>query len=211
MTFTTLAVIVLAGFFGPLLALPKRGHLPILLGELLAGIALGPTVFGALRAADPGFTFLADMGFALVMFVAGSHVPVRDARVRSALRTGVLRALGVGVVAAALGLGVSAVFGTGHPALYAVLMASSSAALVLPIVDSLRLSGTSLLQTLAQVAVADTACIVALPLAIDPAHAARAAGGAVAVTAVAGVLFVLLRHAERSGLRKRLHRISEER
>ena len=31
------------------------------------------------------------------------------------------------------------------------------------------------------------------------------------MTAVAGVLFVLLRHAERSGLRKRLHRISEER
>ena len=188
MTFTTLAVIGLAGILGPLLALPRRWHLPVLLGELLAGIVLGPTVFGGLHAEDPGFTFLADMGFALVMYVAGSHVPVRDARVRSALRVGALRAVGVGVAAVALGFAVSAIFGTGHPALYAVLMTSSSAALVLPIVDSLRLSGPSLLETLAQVAVADTACIVALPLAIDPAHAGRAALGALAVTAVAAVL-----------------------
>jgi hypothetical protein len=62
--------------------------------------------------------------------------------------------------------------------MYAVLMASSSAALVLPMVDSVGLSGPGLLQTLAQVAIADTVCIVALPLAIDPAHAARAALGA---------------------------------
>jgi hypothetical protein len=31
-------------------------------------------------------------------------------------------------------------FGTGHAALYAVLMVSSSAALALPVIDSLRLS-----------------------------------------------------------------------
>jgi len=211
MSFATLAVIGLAGIFGPLLALPTRWHLPVLLGELLAGILLGPTVFGALHAADPQFTFLGDMGFALVMFVAGSHVPVRDARVRSALRVGALRVAAVSLASTVLGLGVSVVFGTGHPWLYAVLMTSSSAALVLPMVDSLRLSGPLLLETLAQVAVADTVCIVALPLAIDPAHAARAALGAVAVTAAAGVLFVLLRHVERSGLRKRMHRISEDR
>src|SRR5664279_2676399 len=211
MTFTTLAVIGLAAILGPLLALPTRWHLPVLLGELLAGIVLGPTVFGGLHAADPGFTFLADIGFALVMFVAGSHVPVRDASVRSALGVGALRAAGVGVVAVALRVSVSAVFGTGHPALYAVLMTSSSAALVLPIVDSLGLSGTSMLEMLAQVAVADTACIVALPLAVDPAHAGRAAVGALEVAALAGLLFVLLRRVERSGLRKRLHRISEDR
>jgi Kef-type K+ transport system membrane component KefB len=211
MNFTTLAVIGLAGILGPLLALPARWHLPVLLGELLAGIVLGPTMFSALHPTDPGLTFLANMGFALVMFVAGSHVPVRNAGVRSALRVGVLRAVGVGVAAVALGLGISAVFHTGHPALYAVLMTSSSAALVLPIMDSLRLSGPGVLETLAQVAIADTACIVALPLAIDPAHAARAAIGALAVIAVAGVLYVLLARAERSGLRKRMHRISEER
>lgn len=145
------------------------------------------------------------------MFVAGSHVPVRDARVRSALRVGALVAAAVGLASTVLGLVVSVVFDTGHLWLYAVLMTSSSAALVLPMVDSLRLSGRLLLETLEQVAVADTVSIVALPLAIDPAHAARAAPGALAVTAAAWGLFVLLRHAERSGLRKRMHRIAESR
>src|SRR6185437_10217118 len=104
MTFSTLAVIGLAALLGPLLALPRCWHLPVVLGELLAGIVLGPTGLGGLHAADPEFSFLANVGFALVMFVAGSHVPVRDASVRSALGAGAVRAVGIGVVAAAFGI-----------------------------------------------------------------------------------------------------------
>jgi len=82
--------------------------------------------------------------------------------------------------------------------------------LVLPIVDSLRLSGPAVLQLLPQVAFADAACIVALPLAIDPHHAGRAALGAVAVLASAVVLYLVLRYLERSGIRRRVHRVSED-
>ncbi|MEV7136416.1 hypothetical protein AB0N24_26525 [Arthrobacter sp. NPDC093128] len=71
------------------------------------------------------------------------------------------------VLAAAVGIGIAFAFGTGHAPLYIVLLASSSAALVLPIVDSLRLRGPKVLTTTAQVAVADIACIVALPLAVE--------------------------------------------
>src|SRR5262249_23549787 len=92
-----------------------------------------------------------------------------------------------------------------------VLLASSSAALILPVVDSLHLGGPAVLQLLPQVAVADAACIVALPLVVDPAHAGRAALGAVAVVAAAGVLFLALRCVERAGLRQRVHRVSEKR
>jgi len=97
-TFATLALISLVAVLGPVLALPRRWHLPVVLGELLAGIALGPTGLDVLHAGNPTFTFLADAGFALVMFVAGSHVPVRDVRLRAALRTGLLRAVAVGVL-----------------------------------------------------------------------------------------------------------------
>jgi len=90
-------------------------------------------------------------------------------------------------------------------------MASSSAALVLPIVDSLQLTGPPVLQLLPQVAVADAACIVALPLVIDPDHAGRAALGSVAVISSAALLYFGLRHIERTGLRRRVHRISEKR
>ncbi len=211
MTFWTLAIIGLAGCAGPLLALPSRWHLPVVLGELAIGLLLGPTAFGTLHASEPTFAFLAQLGFALIMFVAGSHVPVREASLRADLVTGVLRALAVGLLAVALGIAIARLFGIGHGAMYAVLIASSSAALVLPIRDSLKLGGPDVLKLLAQVAVADTTCIVALPLAVDPAHAGRAALGALAVLASAGVVFVVLRELERRGLRKRLHKVSEQR
>jgi Kef-type K+ transport system membrane component KefB len=211
MTFGTLAVISLIALLGPLLALSRRWNLPVVLGELIAGIALGPTGIDWLHAQESTFTFLAQIGFALVMFVAGSHVPVRDPHLRVALRIGTIRAVAVGVVAALFGVVVAKIFGTGHAALYAILMASSSAALILPIVESLRLGGAQVLQMLPQVAIADTACIVALPLVIDPQHAGRAALGAAGVLACAAVLFVALRYLEHNGIRKRGHKISEER
>jgi len=105
------------------------------------------------------------------MFVAGTHVPVRDREMRSAIPNVLLRAVLVGAVAAALGFALAAVFDTGPALLYAVLMASSSAALALPIIDSLRLSRPQVLSVTAQIAVADATSIVLLPLVIDPQRA----------------------------------------
>jgi Kef-type K+ transport system membrane component KefB len=211
MTFGALALIVVAGLLGPALAARAQWHLPVILGELVAGVLLGPTGFSRLHADNPTWTFLADIGFALVMFVAGTHVPLRDPQLLRGTRLGLLRAVGVGIVAVGLAVGVNAIFHTGHTSLYAVLMASSSAALVLPIVDSLHLKGPAIVQVLPQVAMADAVCIVALPLAIDPAHAGRAALGAIAVSLCAAALFVILRANERNGARVRLHKLSERR
>jgi Kef-type K+ transport system membrane component KefB len=209
LSFADLALIALVALLGPLLALPRAWHLPIVLGELAAGVTLGRTGFGLLHTTDPTFSFLADIGFALVMFIAGSHVPVLDAGLRRALPAGILRAAGVGVVATGLAVVLSRVFGTGHAPLYAVLMASSSAALVLPIVVSLRLRGGPVVELLPQIAVADTACIVALPLVVDPVKAGHAALGALAVIVAGGVLFVVFRKVENNGMRRRLHKLSE--
>lgn len=207
MDFATLALIALVALLGPPLALPRRWHLPVVLGELVAGVALGRTGADLLHPGDKTFSLLAAFGFALVMFVAGSHVPLRDPNLHSALRLGALRAAGVGAVAVPLAVLIATAFGTGHIALYAVLLASSSAALVMPIVDSLRLGGPPILQALPQIAVADAACIVALPLAVDPAHAGRAALGVLAVLGSAAVLFVVLRRLETDGIRRRVHHV----
>jgi Kef-type K+ transport system membrane component KefB len=209
--FPELSVVCLVAIVGPLLALPQKWHLPVVLGELAAGAVLGRSGFGYLHSSDPTFTFLGDIGFALVMFVAGTHVPVRNPALRPALAKGALRAVGVAVVATGLGFGLAELIGVHHAPLYAVLMASSSAAIILPIVDSLKLGGDDVLGLLPQIAIADSACIVALPLAIEPSHAARAALGAVAVIAGAVVVFFLLRQVEARGLRQRVHQTSEER
>jgi Kef-type K+ transport system membrane component KefB len=184
--------------------------MPVVIGQLLAGIIIGGSGLRLVDAADPMFTFLGEVGFAVTMFVAGTHVPVNDARLRPALLTGVLRAAGVGVLSAAAGFGIAAAFDTGHGAVYAVIMASSSAALVLPAVDQLGLGGDQLLPTLAQVAVADTACIVALPLVIDPANAGRAALGALLIAVLAIGIAVALRWADQKDHWDRLRATSKD-
>lgn len=211
MSLALLALISVAGLAGPLLGLSRRWGLPVVIGELLAGITLGPTGAGVLHAADPTFAFLANVGFALVMFVAGSHVPIRDPMLGKALGVGLGRAALVGVVSVPVAFLIARTFGTGHVALYAVLLASSSAALILPIIDALHLTGTPIVQLLPQVAIADAACIVALPLVIDPAGAGGSALGALAVIACSGALYAALYQVERRGWRKRVHKLSERR
>jgi len=211
MTLTTLAVIMLVGLAGPVLALLPRWNVPVVIGELFAGLLLGPTAFNFLDASEPTFTFLAEVGFGLIMFVAGSHIPVRRVDIRPALRAGLRQSVIVGLLAIVLGVVVASLFHTHHPALYAVLITSSSAALVLPTTQALHIDGVVELRMLAQVAIADTACIVALPLVIDPRHATRAVIGTVALILAALTLYLLLRAYDRSGLKDHLHEISKTR
>jgi Kef-type K+ transport system membrane component KefB len=208
--FDTLALVAVIGLVGPLLAATPRLRVPVVVGELVAGIVIGRTGFGIVDPADPTFTLLANIGFALVMFVVGTHVPVRDTTLRSAIPGALARAVLVGVLAAVLGVALAELFGTGHAALYTVLMASSSAALALPVIDALKLDGPPVLSVTAQIAIADASSIVLLPLVIDPHRAPRAALGAVAIAACAGLLFVVLRHFDRRGERTRAHKYSEE-
>jgi Kef-type K+ transport system membrane component KefB len=208
--FHTLALLVAIGLAGPLLASLPGVRIPVVIGELLVGVVIGKTGFGLVDPSDPTFTVLANVGFALVMFVVGTHVPVRDSSLRSSIPRALARAVLVGAVAAVLGVALAHAFGTGHAALYAVLMASSSAALALPVMDSLGLEGPPVLSVTAQIAIADAASIVLLPLVIDPSRAARAALGALAIAACAIVLFLLLRTGDRRGWRKRLHRYSHK-
>lgn len=208
--FDTLALVAVIGLTGPALAAVPRLRVPVVIGELIAGIVIGRTGFGLVDHTDPTFTLLANIGFALVMFVVGTHVPVRDTTLRSAIPRALVRAVFVGAVAAVLGVVIARAFGTGHAALYAVVMASSSAALALPVIDGLRLQGPHVLSVTAQIAIADAASIVLLPLVIDIQRAPRAAMGALAIAGCAGALFLVLRAAYARGLRRRLHHYSEK-
>ncbi|OBB95744.1 sodium:proton antiporter [Mycobacterium sp. 852002-30065_SCH5024008] len=209
--FHTLALLTAIGLAGPLLAALPRLRIPVIIGELVAGLVVGRTGLGVVDVTNPTFQLLANIGFALVMFVVGTHVPVGATALRASLPQALARAALGGAVAVALGAGLAAAFGTGHAAMYAVLMASSSAALALPVIDSLRLQGPQVIAVTAQIAIADAACIVLLPLVIDLRHAPTAALGALAVAACAGVFYVLLRASDAKGWRRRMHVYSENR
>ncbi|HTX93961.1 MAG TPA: cation:proton antiporter [Mycobacterium sp.] len=208
--FPTLALLTAVGFAGPMLAAVPHARIPVIVGELSAGLVIGKTGFNLVDDTNPTFQLFANIGFALVMFVVGTHVPVHDPALRSQAPRALARAVAVGAVAAVLGAGLAAAFGTRHAALYGVLMASSSAALALPVIDSLRLKGPQVLSVTVQIAIADTACIILLPLVIDLRHAPTAALGVLAIAALAVVLFLLLRTVDRWGWRQRMHDYSEK-
>jgi Kef-type K+ transport system membrane component KefB len=206
----TLALLTAVGFVGPLLAAVPRLRIPVVVGELTAGLVIGKTGFGIVDDANPTLNLFANIGFALVMFIVGSHVPVRDPEMRSAVPRALARVVVVGAVAAVLGVGLAGEFGTGHAALYAVLMSSSSAALALPVMESLGLRGPQVLSVTVQIAIADAACIVLLPLVIDIRRAPVAALGALVIAGCGVVLFVVLRAIDSRGWRRRIHHYSEK-
>lgn len=211
MNVAQLALICLVALLGPLLSLSRSVRVPVVIGELLVGLALGATGLRLLDTRDPTFAFLADIGFGLVMFIAGTHVPMRDPALRSGARVGLLRAAAVAVLALPAGFAIAHVFGTGHGLLYAVLLASSSASIVMPAIAELPLTTPAIVTMLPQLAIADAACIVLLPLVIDPAHVGRAALGGIAVIAAAAVVFVVMQWIESTGRRRRVRALSQER
>ena len=209
MTLATLAMVVVVGFAGPLLASARTLRLPIVVGEILAGVLVGRTGLGWVHPEDPVLSFLSSAGFALVMLMAGSHLPVRDPRLVSQLGRGAGLAICTGVLAVPVGMGIAALTGTGHGLLYAVLLASSSAALVMPVIDGAGLAGPRVTATIVAVAVADIVCIVALPLAEDPPRAPTAALGALAVIGAGAVVFAATLFLTRTGLWRRLQKVSK--
>jgi Kef-type K+ transport system membrane component KefB len=77
-SFETLLVIVLAGLGGPLLSISPRRFVPVVIGEIFAGILVGPEVLDAVDPANSTISFLANIGFAMLMLTVGMHLPLRD-------------------------------------------------------------------------------------------------------------------------------------
>src|SRR5712664_2813074 len=139
MSYGTLALVVAIGLLGPLLTLlPGRISPPVVVGEIAAGVIFGRTGTGTIVATQPTLAFLADIGFALLMFIVATNVPLRDTRLRASARRGLVAAAVAAGLSIALPPEPATVPGLHEPAILAVLLASSSAAIVLPIVASVE-------------------------------------------------------------------------
>jgi Kef-type K+ transport system membrane component KefB len=194
-SFGTLALIGLCGLSGPLLSYASRGAVPVVVGEIFAGVIVGHTGLRAIDPTNATLSFFSDIGFAMLMLSAGMNVPLRDPRIVPSLARGAQAA----AVVAALGLGagflVASIGGAGHPFVYTVLIASGSAAIVLPVVQERRLEGSAVLTVIAQVTVADVAATVAIPFVLRPSEAGRVAGGTALIAACVLAIYGLARWA----------------
>ncbi len=205
-----IALVLTMGLLGPLLAIPKRFSVPVAIGEILIGVAIGVSGFHWVNPGDVTIKLLSQIGFALVMMWSASHIDIRTLFSSDVLGKA-LRNVAISTVPA---VGIALLIGsfTSYDLvpMFAVIMASSSAALLLP-----AFSGTAPSQSFAifttQVAIADLLSIVALPLAIKGSNLVSVIIGAVVVSIIAYCLYRLLKLLSADGLWSRVRRVSKRR
>lgn len=211
MSFGILTLIVACGLAGPLLSAATRLAVPVVVGEIAAGVIVGKTGLGDINTADPTVVFLSSVGFAMLMFVVGTHLPLRDRGLRGALRTASIAAVLSFAIAVPGGWLLADVSGVGHPAIFVLLLAASSSAVVMPIIQERGITGEQMLVATTWIALVDIASIVALPVALTPSKALRIGGGGVLVACAAVALFAIVHAIRRDRVVVALRKGSQER
>ena len=118
----------------------------------------------------------------------------------------------VALLAVPAGILVAWLSGAHHAAIYTLLLASGSAAILLPALEEQgMLDDPRALTVMAQVALADIAAIVLLPLVLEPDHALRAALGGLLVAACVVGLYFVVRLVHRRPWVRQLRRRSKKR
>jgi Kef-type K+ transport system membrane component KefB len=121
----------------------------------------------------------------MLMLTVGMQLPLRDRRLSASLRSGAVLALIVGLLAAPAGVAAAAVAGTSHAAIYAVVLASGSAAVLLPALEEVNIAGRDAMAVMAQVTIADVVTILSVPIVLQPGRTIHAVlGGALVIVAV---------------------------
>ncbi len=210
MSFETLIVIVLAGLGGPLLGV-GRWFVPVVIGEILAGVLVGPSALAVVDPANGTVSFLGEIGFAMLMLTVGMHLPLRDRRLPASLRSGGLLAGVVCVLAIPGGLLAASIAGTGHAAIYVVLLASGSAAVLLPALEETGIEGPNVMMVMAQVTIADVITILSVPIVLQPARVGHAALGAALVAGATVALLGVARLLRGHGWVRRVRGLSKQR
>ena len=198
--FTLLAVLTLAGLLGPLLAFGRRGLVPAVVGQLLAGAVLGRTGFGVVDPSVQPLPAFSALGFAMLMFSAGTHVDIGSREIREGFIRG-LAAFGVVIVTAApIALLLDRALLPGRAPLLAVIIAGSSAAIAFPIIDERGLRGPAISLLIAWVAIADSVTVILMPLTLTGAgNVVSAILGDAAIVAAGVLVLVIGERVRRSG------------
>lgn len=198
--FALLTIVMLAGLAGPLLGYGRRGYVSVVVGELVGGAVLGRTGFGVINPVIQPLPAFSAIGFAMLMFSAGTHVDIGSPKIREGFVRGLSALAVVAVVALPLGLLVDHVMGVGHPLLLGVLITGSSAAIAFPIIEERGLAGGSISFLIAWIAVSDTITVILMPLTLaGTGNLGLALAGDAAIIAAAAIAAFIAGRIARSG------------
>lgn len=183
-----LALVLAAALAGGWVA--NRFGYPAILGELAAGILLGPPLLGLLSA-DDALTVIGKLGVVLLMLYIGLHLDPRD--IGGATKPGALAAVGGFVVPAALGFGLMMVVdGDVTASLFvAVAMGVTSLATKSRILVDLGILNTRIAHVLMAGALfSDVAALIIFAAILGVAATGAVAAGGIALTAFKAALFL---------------------
>lgn len=189
MSFGLLALVMAAGLVGPALAAVPRVRIPAVVGEIVAGAAIGRGGLGWVDPDEPTLRFLAEVGLAMLMFVIGARLPLRSPALRTHLRS-VFPAGGLTVaLAVPAGLLAARVGGPPAPAMLAVLIATSSAAVALPILEAAPagLQDADLAFAAGWITLLDVVTVLAVPVVVSGGGVGHALLGAILVVVLAAL------------------------
>ncbi len=154
--FIPLLSVVSLAFFVPLF-LARYRRIPVVVGEILAGILIGPSVLGWAHSEDPTLEILAEIGFAFLMFISGLEIDFSilvsasrsgQDRTKSPLLLAGLSFLLTVLLAAGIGFWLT---GTGlvqDPWMMTLILSTTSLGIVVPVLKEKKLSSTGLGQTI---------------------------------------------------------------
>jgi Kef-type K+ transport system membrane component KefB len=163
-SFTGVLVVAAVAFVVPLgLGLVPSLRLPAVVLEIMAGILIGPAVFGLVEM-DLPLQVLALIGLAFLLFLAGLEIDL------DRLRGGLLRSAAVGsalslAVALGIALGLKAAGLIQAPLLVAIILSATSLGIVIPVLADAKQGGTTLGQlVIGGSSIADFGTIILLSL-----------------------------------------------
>jgi Kef-type K+ transport system membrane component KefB len=162
--FTDVLVVAAIAFAAPLaLGLVPRLRLPAVVLELLAGVALGPSVLGWAEPSAP-VRVLAVVGLAFLLLLAGLELEPERFRGRLVAVTGAGFAASI-ALALVVGLGLDAAGLVEAPLLVAIMLSATSLGVVIPVLKDAGRTSSQLGQlVLVGASIADVATIVLLSL-----------------------------------------------
>jgi CPA2 family monovalent cation:H+ antiporter-2 len=172
-SFAPLLLVVFLAFLVPLtLTRVKRLRLPIVVGEIIAGMIVGRSGFNWVNGQDPILELLAEFGFVFLMFLSGMEIDfskigsLGGASSQPEHRTGpttfeqakskIIKPIPLGLISFALTLTISALIGlllaslglVRNPWMMALILSTTSLGVVLPVLKEHGLSSGRFGQTI---------------------------------------------------------------
>lgn len=210
--FTSVALLVLAGLLGPVLAAGRRPIAPVLVGELIAGAILGRTGLHWIEPTAEPYPIFSALGFAMLMLGAGIEVDIRSPELRRGTVRGGLALVVALAASVPIGLAIGTLLGLRHPELLVVLLAGSSAAVAFPTIQERGLTGPAVALLIAWITLADAVTALLMPLTLSGAATIpKALLGDALIIVVAVAALMIGRRLFATGLADEVKRESKQR